>query len=218
MKESRGILNLTKRPESFKKPGKSPPLKMRIPSIQECLSMMEETKLTPNMKKHSILVMKISSALAKKLIQKGEKINMELLRASALLHDLDKFLTLQNGAEHGYLSQRILNERGYPEVGLIVRKHRLETVYEDPAGLKTWEEKLVFYSDKRLNDYTIVSLPERYEYLLRRYGTTPERIDSILKTRPGVELIEREIFSKLGRSPDELQDIMREEGEVGFDV
>ncbi|MEM3690471.1 MAG: HD domain-containing protein, partial [Candidatus Micrarchaeia archaeon] len=187
-------------------------LGMKIPTIAECLKLLDETKLTSNMKRHSMLVMRISTALAKKLMKKGETINLELLRSAALLHDLDKFLTLENGHEHGYLSQKILTEKGYPEVGQIVRKHRLETIYEDPEGLKTWEEKLVFYADKRLNDSTIVGLPERYDYLLKRYGTTPKRREAILRTRAGVESLENEIFSKIGRSPDELIEIMKEEG------
>ncbi|PIU29893.1 phosphohydrolase, partial [Candidatus Woesearchaeota archaeon CG07_land_8_20_14_0_80_44_23] len=63
--------------------------------------LMKEMGLEENMKKHSILVAKMAEALARELIKSGERIDMNLLRASGLLHDIDKKLTLNDGKNHG---------------------------------------------------------------------------------------------------------------------
>ena len=191
--------------KTLKTHSKNLKFEMKVPTEEECMLLMKEMGLEENMKKHSILVAKMAEALGRELIKSGERIDMNLLRASGLLHDIDKKLTLNDGKNHGFTSEKMLIERGYPEVAKIVRKHRLETVTEDPEGLKMWEEKLVFYADKRLNDYTLVSLDERYDYLIKRYGTTEEKRRSILSTKPHVEKLEQEIFSRIGRSPDELK-------------
>jgi len=181
---------------------------MKVPTEEECMLLMKEMGLEDNMKKHSILVAKMAEALGRELIKSGERIDMNLLRASGLLHDIDKKLTLNDGKNHGFTSERILSEKGYPEVAKIVRKHRLETIFEDSEGLKTWEEKLVYYADKRANDYKIVSIAERYDYLIKRYGITEEKRRSILSTKPAVERLEGEIFSRINIKPDELNKII----------
>jgi putative nucleotidyltransferase with HDIG domain len=202
---SKVFLRISKPTKTLKTHSKNPKPEMKVPTEEECMLLMKEMGLEDNMKKHSILVAKMAEALGRELIKSGERIDMNLLRASGLLHDIDKKLTLNDGKNHGFTSERILIEKGYPEVAKIARKHRLETIFEDSEGLKTWEEKLVFYADKRLNDYTLVSLDERYDYLLKRYGATQEICQFILKTKPAVENLEQEIFSRIGRSPDELK-------------
>ena len=181
---------------------------MNIPTEQECILLMEEHNLADNMKRHSVLVSKMADALGKALIASGEEINLSLLHASALLHDLDKKITLNDGKSHGYVSEKILIEKGFPEVAKIVRKHRLETVSEDKEGLFTWEEKLVYYADKRANDDKTVSLDERYEYLVWRYGATEEKKNKILSTKPAIEKLEKEIFSRLKIKPEELKQLI----------
>jgi hypothetical protein len=181
---------------------------MNLPTEKECMQLLEEQKLDRIMIQHSIMVQRIANFLGKELVSKGERIDLNLLSCSALLHDLDKKLTLENGKEHGFASERILAEKGYPEVGVIVRKHRLETVNEDQSDLSTWEEKIVYYADKRVNHFHIVTLDERYKYLFERYGKNEQRIMSILSTKPHVEKIEKEIFSIIQANPEEMINII----------
>jgi putative nucleotidyltransferase with HDIG domain len=181
---------------------------MNIPTEQECILLMEEHNLPDNMKRHSVLVTKMADAIGKALLESGEKINLALLHSSALLHDMDKMITLNDGKNHGFLAEKILEGRGFPEVAKIVRKHRLETVFEDSEGLSTWEEKIVYYADKRANDDKAVSIDERYEYLLWRYGINEEKKRRILSTKQPLENLEREIFSKLKIKPEELKHLI----------
>ena len=58
---------------------------------------------------------------------------------------------------------------GYPEVGILIKKHGLKHSFHDEFTPKTWEEKVIFYSDKRVKNDKIVSLDERFEYIKQRY-------------------------------------------------
>jgi len=52
----------------------------------------------------------------------------------------------------------------------IIRKHGLKNITTDEFIPKTWEEKVVFYADKRVKNEKIVSVDERFEYIKKRYN------------------------------------------------
>ena len=171
---------------------------LMLPTREKCLELLNKHGLFENMVKHSLEVEKISVYLAKKFNQAGIAVDVDFVSRAALLHDVDKAKTIQPGFEkqHGRMGQKILEEEGYPEMGLIVMRHELYNIFEK-SPFDSWEEKIVFYADKRVNDYTIVSLDERFEYLSERYGKTKEIRDKLASCKPEVEKLEEEIFSKI---------------------
>jgi hypothetical protein len=83
---------------------------------------------------------------------------------------------------------------------------------------ETWEEKLVYYADKRVMHEKIVPLQERLDEGHRRSAAArrkaglhcnidTEKIDALI-----VEL-EREIFEAIGIKPDEVDDAVIERDE-----
>jgi hypothetical protein len=116
------------------------------------------------------------------------------------LHDVDKYETLQGDIRHGERGERIVLEAGYPEIAHIVKEHVLEQILE---GLSSWESKIVFYADKRVNHAEIVSLDARFEYLFKRYGSKSKEImGTLIKCKPKVFELEKELFSKINESPE----------------
>ncbi len=63
------------------------------------------------------------------------------------------------------------------------------------------------YADKRVKHTSIVTLSERFEDLLIRYGTTPERREMIGKLHDEIEKMEFLIFTKLDIGPASLNDM-----------
>ena len=64
---------------------------MNIPTVPECYKLLNEVGALPqNIIRHSEQVTKVALYLGRKLIEKGEKVNLELLRAACLLHDIAK--------------------------------------------------------------------------------------------------------------------------------
>lgn len=168
----------------------------RIPSEQDCFALLEKYEVPEIIVEHSRQVAKVALYLGEKLSGHGEKINLKLLLASALLHDIDKKICLDDPTKkHAVEASSILKREGFPEIAEIVRQHRLNQILE--AHFTGWEAKLVYYADKRVRHTEIVSLQERFDYLLERYGSLRGEVkQGILAAKPKVFALEREILSK----------------------
>ncbi|MFH1255717.1 MAG: HD domain-containing protein [Candidatus Diapherotrites archaeon] len=168
---------------------------MNVPSREEALALLEKHKMPKHILAHSLAVEKIARFLAEKLREKGEAVNLELVVAAALLHDIDKHKTFLTG-NHGDEGERILREEGFPEVGRLVAMHNLGRIL---GKLNSLEEKIVWLSDKRVNHDKIVSLKERFAYLKKAYGEkSAEKMKAIASCQAPAEKLEEEIFKKAG--------------------
>ena len=175
-----------------------------IPSREECFRLLREFRVPENVMRHTLQVNRIALYIGRKLLENGIKVDLELVDRASLLHDIDKILTLGKKPGHGDVAESLLKERGFPEIGEIIRKHRLFMILNNE--LRTWEEKLVYYADKRVLGDRIVSLDERMNYLRRRYGITKKRLKTINDAEPLLKKLEREIFSK-AKVPVDLREL-----------
>ena len=171
---------------------------MKIPTTEECKKLWDEFNMPENIRQHTLQVNRLAMLLAKKLKQAGVDIDLELVNAASLLHDLDKAVTLDDLTEHGSKSERWLAEREHKKVGAVVRKHILEHLHE--AKDVTWEDKVVNYSDKRVVHNNVVSLKQRFEYLKKRYGSYHQEWHE-----KKLFAIEKEIFDKIDMNPEDLK-------------
>jgi putative nucleotidyltransferase with HDIG domain len=172
-------------------------------SKEECLALLKKQAGSELIEKHSIAVARLAVFLAKKLVERGIIVDVGLVEKAALLHDIDKLQTL-DGREHGKKSAMILKQNGLSKIARIVEKHNLDRVLKGgDEGLASWEEKLVYYADKRANLDKIVTLDERFEYLFERYGSKhPKVLEKIKKCKPRVERLEAEILEAAGLEKD----------------
>jgi len=174
---------------------------MDLPSRERCMQLLEEHNLTEGMVAHSLKVTEIADYLAKKLDEAGEKINPELVNRAALLHDIAKFKHLDDDVRHHQAGYEILKGE-FPEIAEIVKRHALDMILEKGA-FRCWEDKVVWYADKRVNHDMLASLEERFKYLLGRYGSGSKGVKDVIELcrKPAFEL-EREIMGKAGIEPE----------------
>jgi|TARA_B100002003_G_C13940803_1_gene456556 putative nucleotidyltransferase with HDIG domain len=177
---------------------------MNLPTKEECFEILKEYEVPQNIIEHSLMVNKVAIFLAKKLVEKSIKINIDLLDRASLLHDLDKIATLKDYYSHGKVSKEILEKKGFLQVGKIVSVHRTDSIKNNMVN--TWEEKLLNYADGRVTNDKIVSLHERFEYGRKNYPefNTPEGRESEIKKHE----LEKEIFSHLDFKPEDLKQEM----------
>ena len=175
---------------------------MDIPSRQECFKLLEKYKVPKPIVGHSEQVAKVAVYLGRAFAAGGEEINIPLLEASALLHDIDKMLCIEDGEKkHAFEGFKILEKEGFPEIAAIVREHRVSHILE--ARFSCIESKLLYYSDKRVKHEKIVSLGKRYEYLFERYGSISEEAKQrLVESKPLAFALEKEIFEKIKEKPD----------------
>jgi len=175
-------------------------------SKTEALKILEEEGIEGRVLRHSLRVNQIAIFLGKKLYSKGEKINLKLLDVASLLHDVGKKLADETGKDHVETGVKILQDRGLMEIAEVIRKHSINAVVEEDKIPNTWEEKILFYADKRARGDKLVSLNDRIEDLKRRY---PDIQKFISKALPKINKIEEEIFNIIGinKNLDEIEDL-----------
>jgi uncharacterized protein len=147
-----------------------------IPSIDQCLEFHDKFEMFDNIRAHSFVVARVADALVDGLHRTckimGPLPNKEEVIAGALLHDIAKTLCIKTDCRHADIGRQICLELGYPEISEIVAEHVvLKNFTADlyKQGIFGAKE-MVFYADKRVRHDQVVSLADRLEYILERYG------------------------------------------------
>lgn len=168
-----------------------------IPGRAECLRMLEDNGVPPNIIAHSKKVAEVALGLARKINANGGNVDMALLEAAALLHDITKHLGFGKPVKdyvHGATGAEMLRGMGFGEIADVVEAHTLNVLLK-PGALDTWEKKLLCYADARTKHDRVVSLRERMEYLMARY---PDAAATFKKAEPIVRALEKDIMEKSG--------------------
>ncbi len=163
----------------------------KIPDESECLEIMKANHMLPNIIKHSIQVKNVSIAIASRL-KEPSSINMNLVAAGALLHDIAKTKSIREGLHgHDLMGADMLNKMGLHSAALICATHVRMERFDSAGPLEECE--IVHYADKRVKHDKIVSIEERIEDLLQRYGINSEARTRILENRDFVMALEKKI-------------------------
>ena len=182
---------------------------MRIPSKNSCYRIIREMKTLAHIVDHSRQVCRVAVFLADHMISDRIRLNRDLVHAAALLHDITKTRSFKTKENHAVTGAQILCERGYPEVGSIVKQHvRLDNYF---SGDGPNEAEIVNYADKRVLHDKIVSLPERMNYILERYGREIDGQQRIRWLWQKTEALEEKLFAYLPVTPDQLGRLVSDE-------
>ncbi len=175
------------------------------PSREDCLRLIKECGMLEHIIDHSLAVAKVALYLSEELNKKGQRIDLCLVEAAALLHDLTKTECLKTKEDHALTGSKLLREIGFERVGEVVGEHVHLSKEMNPSIVS--EEEVVNYSDKRVKHSRIVSLMERFEDLGERYGKNPRAIDRLEDLKKATLEIEKKIFSILGKAPCDIDDL-----------
>ncbi len=194
---------------------------VRIPSHKEIDAFKVETKIPQHIVDHMNAVAKLSERLGKHLIAQGVFVRLRALIAAAELHDILRFVDFESwngndlyvpttndretwkvlkeryGSHHEEAAERFLMERGFSEIGSIVRTHRgCAKEGSPPMKLTTTEQKILAYADKRIRFTEEVSLDERFDDFIQRYGKGQES-QHARHWRAAMKKLESSLFGSL---------------------
>lgn len=187
---------------------------------REVSQLISEFHVPLHVRRHCAAVANFALDLGQKLLAAGEKIDLTLLRHAALLHDFVRVVDFREfnpeefpdpatkedievwkilrkkykGLHHAEAGARILEERGHPDIAHLVRKHAFLQIKN---GFDSWEEKLLYYADKRTKHDEVVTLEERLEDGRRRNAPKTSEEDSRELCKKIFEL-EKEILDIIG--------------------
>jgi len=209
----------------------------RLPTRRECFDLLKEYHVPSHIVAHSLAVAKLAVFLAQRLKERGIAVDIDLVDRACLLHDVvracdfkesncndltqavtdkDKaewrqIRTRYKGTCHEDVTYDLLRER-YPAVALAIKKHRYAAILDEDEKEKpsTWEEKLVYYADKRVMHDRIVTLNERLEDAHKRnihlHETEAQSKITTAKVDPVIFKLEKEIFDQVDLDADEVTD------------
>ena len=163
-----------------------------IPTPSECQAILEEMKTPANVVGHGRRVAEVAEEISLRLNEAGLQLNVALVRAAALLHDLAKG---QPG--HAEAGARILAQLGFAGVGQIVGLH-MDYKFAQNAALD--EAAIVYLADKLVQGDRIVPLAVRFEQKFAAAGAmlpfvqkrweTAERLTEAVERLVGADLLE----------------------------
>ncbi|MFC1862764.1 HDIG domain-containing metalloprotein [Thermodesulfobacteriota bacterium] len=181
-----------------------------VPTAEDCYKLMDKYGMLDNIKAHSIVVEKVARIIAKGFIEAGIDLSLEKVTAGALMHDIGKTLCLNTQIDHAPKGKEICLRNNLEEIAEIVDEHITLQNYDKDGPVQ--EKEIIYYSDKRVNHDTVVSLDERLVYLLGRYAQSSEEMAHII--RENIERcreVEKKLFAVLEFTPEELAVMIQQE-------
>jgi putative nucleotidyltransferase with HDIG domain len=173
-----------------------------IPTVETCLRLMDEYRMLDNIKEHSRVVARVAELITTGLRQRGAALDLDLVTAGALLHDIAKTQCLDSRCDHAKVGSALCRELGFSETAVIVAEHVL--LRDDGSGRIT-EKEIVYYADKRVNHDRVVSLHDRLAYILDRYARNDDARQELIRRNFDKCLgVERRVFSALDFKPEQV--------------
>lgn len=174
-----------------------------IPTRGDCLRIMKKEGMLNNIMEHSLMVTKVALFLSRELNRNGERIDLAVVEAASMLHDVAKTKCLNTKEDHAEAAFRLLSNLGYERVAEVVSQHIHVFMERDSPSVS--EEEVVNYADKRVLHDRIVSLKERFSDLRQRYGHRRRAMDEMDAMESSSFAIEEKIFSLSGGDPADLE-------------
>lgn len=175
----------------------------KCPSRAECLRLMDRHQMLPNIREHSFRVMEVAQMLGEALARAGVGLQLPLLEAGALLHDIAKTACLQNGGNHAGMGAEWLRDYGYPAVAEIIREHvYISSIFLNSNQIR--EAEVVNYADKRVLHTQVVPLAVRFADGRARYGRDAQAVARIKDIERRTRFLEEKLFAPLSITPQDL--------------
>lgn len=170
-----------------------------IPEETDCRALWTRYAMFSHIERHSERVADMATALAQRAVDIGATTHPELVplcRAAGLLHDIAKSYTVQFGGSHAQIGASwVIEATGNHKIAQAVY-HHVEWPWPLPESL-VHPVFFVIYADKRARHDELVSLDERYEDLLVRYGKTEPSRAAIHRGWEHSKTIERVLSAQL---------------------
>lgn len=204
-------------------------LPMKLPTKEQALDYFDEYLIPQNIKEHCLVVRNLANFLAKKLIEGGESLDLELVDCASLLHDLFKFFTLKKLEPNKFFNNKFSLEQQnkwkemkekYPQkyegdiaFDIFGEKYpdlaqSLFVLGNPYQEVQTKENLLIHYCDWLVIQDKIVTMEERLAYLNQMYLPNVWSNDY-----PQMKEYEKKLMKKIDLKPGQISaELIKENG------
>ena len=168
-----------------------------IPSKHEALALLKiHQQDNPQVLEHATTVASVAVAVGIALKQAGNNVNVQLIEAAGILHDIAK-----GQSDHAQRGAGLVSAIGFPAEADVVGKHMDLAV--DPEG-RIREQEVVYLADKMVRGASTVSLEKRLQWKKEQFAGDSEavkmatsRMEQAIRIKQSVEKIIRRPLEKL---------------------
>ena len=161
------------------------------------MELLQTYGTPPHVVRHCIAVKETAMRMAKALNENGENLDLSLVQAAALLHDIAR--TEEN---HGVKGAIIAEKHGYHQVAKMIKCHMFYATNPNKNNIN--EQDLLCLADRMVKENKYVGLDNRMQYVLDKLiaaGIDTERVRHRMEEN---RLIKERIEKTIGKSIDEL--------------
>ena len=177
-----------------------------IPDREKCLQILKDLNVPQNIIGHSKRITKVALFIGKHF---PEKIDLKLLEAACLLHDICKIDEI-NGIikDHGIAAAEKVRQMGHEELYLHIPRHRLSCLLKEDFHNWDIESIILIYADtvdvssEDFQTGKIKTIKQAFERYYKRY---PQSSEQFKKEEPILKEIEKYLFEKTGLCSEDLQ-------------
>ena len=146
--------------------------KNKYPDEEKCWKILYRMQTPSHVLRHCLAVADTGIAIAEELNKHGMDMDVPLVEAAGMLHDV-----LRVEKKHWEAGAKLLLDYGYPEVADIVDAH-MNYIPEVPVTYID-EKNIICLSDKLRQEETLVTLEERLEPVKKKWKDDPEALNII---------------------------------------
>lgn len=169
-------------------------------SPAECAALLNDRLHAPSaVASHGRAVADVAMRIGEALNQAGCSLNLRLIRAAALVHDMAR-----SGPDHARHGGQLLRDLGMPLMAEIVEAHMDDAV---PDGQPIREAEVVFLADKLAQEDSWVGLTERFRRRRDVSRSNSPARDSASRRLDAARKISERIEAVIGRPLERLLDV-----------
>ena len=178
-----------------------------VPDEAQCVRLWDKYGMMPHIREHCRAVASVALEIVRRagergLIPEGRGLDAPSVLAAGLLHDIAKTYTIRHGGSHAQLGAAwVRDETGNPALAQAVLWHVSWPWQEGPLDDSADPLRLpviIAYADKRVRHTEVVTLEQRFEDLLIRYGIDDERRERITGYLNRTKTVEKALFDRIG--------------------
>jgi molybdenum cofactor cytidylyltransferase len=171
-------------------------VRSEIPTAEECRELLGKVLCVgEEVIRHGEAVAQVATRLGTELNLAGDSLDISLLRAAGLLHDIAK-----GEPDHAAAGARILHQHGFAEAAGPVATH-MDLTISDGDGISPCE--LIYLADKLVQGEQLLPLEERFRKKMERHADDPDILDKVSARMKTAQEIRSRIELRLGRTLEE---------------
>lgn len=160
-----------------------------LPNREQAIQILEQENCPPQVIKHCLAVTTLALEIAVKLQARGIQIDLALVEAGGILHDLGR--AKSHEVNHGLVGAQMAKSLGLPQpIVDIIKRHVGAGITEEEAEWLEWpqgnyvpttlEEKVVCYADKRIDHDKVTSIEDEIHKLQSKgFPEAAERVRNL---------------------------------------